>query len=87
MRFLSIGSIVILNDGNKKLMIYGRFQADVSSGKVYDYVGCLYPEGNISPEYSFLFNNENIREVIFEGYKDAEEEHYIDAFLKLVESD
>ena len=25
--------------------------------KRYDYIGCLYPEGNISVEYSFLFNN------------------------------
>ncbi len=84
MNFLSIGSIVMLNNGNKKLMIYGRFQIDVADGQIYDYVGCLYPEGNISPEYTFLFNKEDINKIIFEGYRDTEEDKYIDKFLEVI---
>lgn len=72
-KLLSIGSIVLLKDGKKKLMIYGRKQLHVGTNKKYDYVGCLYPEGNISIEYSFMFNNEDIEEVYFIGYKDEEE--------------
>ena len=87
MNFLAIGSIVLLKNGNKKLMIYGRFQIDVTDGEIYDYVGCLYPEGNISVEYSFLFNNEDVDEIIFEGYRDVEEEEYINSFLQSINSD
>ena len=87
MNFLAIGSIVLLKNGNKKLMIYGRFQIDVTNGEIYDYVGCLYPEVNISVEYSFLFNNEDVDEIIFEGYRDVEEEEYINSFLQSINSD
>lgn len=42
---------------------------------LFDYAGCLYPEG-ITPETIFYFNEENIDEVIFEGYKDEQEERW-----------
>ena len=48
--YLPIGSVVLLNEGNKKLMIYGRRQLD-SSRKLFDYIACLYPEGNISDDF------------------------------------
>ncbi len=46
---------------------------------MFDYVACFYPEGNISPEYTFLFNHDDAEEVIFYGYKDEEEEKFIEA--------
>lgn len=46
---------------------------------MFDYVACFYPEGNISPEYTFLFNHDDVEEVIFYGYKDEEEEKFIEA--------
>ena len=76
--YLPIGSVVILNDGTKKLMIYGRKQTEVKTNVEYDYVSCLYPEGNINQEYMFLFNNEDIKEVIFRGYSNTEEEQFLD---------
>lgn len=78
--YLPIGSIVLLNNGTKKIMIYGRKQIHGETGKVFDYVACFYPEGNVSQEYTFLFNHEDIKEIVFEGYKDIHEE----AFLKLL---
>jgi hypothetical protein len=39
---LPIGSVVLLNGANKKLMIYGRKQLQADTGKLWDYVGCLY---------------------------------------------
>ena len=65
---LALGSIVVLNGGYKKLMIIGRMQ------KLWDYLGVLYPEGYLGDNYKFLFNNEDISEVIFEGYSDLEDE-------------
>lgn len=79
--YLPIGSIVLLNNGTKRIMIYGRKQISMDTGEIYDYVACFYPEGNISQEYTFLFNNEDIREVLFRGFSDEENEE----FLKVLE--
>lgn len=76
--YLPIGSIVILNNGTKKLMIYGRRQINKSTGKIFDYISCMYPEGNINERYMYSFNHENIQEVIFRGYTDADEEKFLD---------
>ena len=41
----------------------------------YDYIACLYPEGNINEQFMYLFNEEDIREVVFTGYNDEDEEN------------
>ena len=71
---LALGSIVVLNGGYKKLMIRGRMQLQGKEEKLWDYLGVLYPEGYLGDNYKFLFNNEDISEVIFEGYSDLEDE-------------
>lgn len=78
MNYLPIGSIVILNKGIKKFMIYGRRQMAQSSGELYDYVGCPYPEGNISAQYTYLFNHSDIQSVVFTGYVDEEENKFLE---------
>lgn len=75
--YLPLGSVVVLRGGVKSVMIYGRKQIAVDNGKEFDYVACLYPEGNINDDYTFLFNAEDIKEVLFEGYKSKEEEEFI----------
>ena len=60
-------------------MIYGRKQTMAESGEVFDYVACFYPEGNVSPEYTFLFNHDDIEEVVFTGYFDEDETRYVEA--------
>ncbi|MFJ7747129.1 DUF4176 domain-containing protein [Peribacillus sp. NPDC097295] len=76
-KLLPNGSIILLEGGNIKLMIYGRKQIlvteDDDNGKMYDYLAVPYPEGYISPEYTYVFNHANIAEVIFEGFTDEEE--------------
>ncbi len=71
--YLPIGTVVLLKNGSKKVMIYGRKQIATENGQEFDYVACLYPEGNINDDYTFLFNNENIDKIIFKGYSDEEE--------------
>lgn len=68
---LPIGSVVLLKEGKKRLMIYGINQK-TGNGDNYDYLGCLYPEGNISPEHTYLFNHEDIEGVFFVGFMDPE---------------
>lgn len=76
---LPIGSVVLLNDGTKRLMIVGVMQSDASGdGKEYDYLGVLYPEGHIGEGFQYLFNQEDIKEIVFRGYEDDER----DVFLK-----
>ncbi|ANC08862.1 TPA: DUF4176 domain-containing protein [Bacillus thuringiensis] len=69
-----IGSIVILKEGTKKLMIFGRKQK-VATDEVrkFDYMGCPYPEGYINPDFTYLFNHDDIQEVVSTGYEDQEE--------------
>lgn len=81
--YLPIGSVVLLHNGTKKIMIYGRKQLSQNDNQEYDYVACLFPEGNINENYTFLFNQENIREVVFRGYENEEEK----AFQKLLNQD
>lgn len=80
---LSIGSIVVLKEGYKKLMVIGRMQLQGKEEKLWDYLGVLYPEGYLGEGYTFLFNNEDIEEVVFEGYTDLEDEAFRVALKKL----
>ncbi|MEC5425181.1 DUF4176 domain-containing protein [Virgibacillus sp. C22-A2] len=77
---LPIGSIVYLKEGTSKLMILNRGpiippEKGDSQGVMYDYSGCLYPQG-LNPTNVFYFNEENIDKVLFEGFKDEEEERF-----------
>ena len=75
---LPLGSIIILENGTKKIMIYGRKQRAVQNQRTYDYVACLYPEGNIDDEYTYLFNHSDIKEIVHEGYRDEDEEKFLE---------
>lgn len=72
MELLPIGSVVLLKDGEKRLMIYGIKQFNGEKNELYDYVGCLYPEGNMTPKYNYVFNHVDIEIVYFVGLVDAE---------------
>ncbi|WP_298840336.1 DUF4176 domain-containing protein [Clostridium sp.] len=76
MDLLPIGSVILLKEGKKRLMIYGIKQFVKEKDQIYDYVGCLYPEGNINPEYNYAFNHEDIETVYFVGLIDNEFEQF-----------
>ncbi|TDT51986.1 DUF4176 domain-containing protein [Fonticella tunisiensis] len=78
MDYLPIGSVVLLKGGTKKVMIYGRIQRAGRNGKIYDYLGAMYPEGYAGEKYQILFNHGEIEKVIFKGYSDDEEERYLE---------
>lgn len=70
---LPIGSIVLLKEVQKRIMIVGRVVTRTGEDRINDYVGCLYPEGIIDPNNMFFFNHEMIEKVYFIGFQDAEE--------------
>lgn len=72
-KFLPIGTVVILKNAKKRIMITGFCSIDQNNeNKMYDYCGCLYPEGTISSKQVLLFNHEQIDKIYFMGYKDEE---------------
>ena len=75
---LPIGSVIRLSGGEKRLMIIGYFPQMSSGGKVYDYIGCLYPEGFLDADNFFMFNMADIERVDFVGFVDAEGQVYIE---------
>ena len=79
---LPIGSVVLLKNGKKKVMVYGIKQTDQSSGIEYDYISVPYPEGNMGDGTQFLFNHEDIDDIFFRGYEDEEREGFIDNLSK-----
>ena len=53
---LPIGSVVLLKEAEKSLMIVGTMQRD-DEGHEFDYVSVLFPEGYINSDTFFLFNH------------------------------
>ena len=80
-KFLPVGSVVLLKGGIKKLVVIGikQIKAD-EENKEFDYIGVLYPEGFLGNDTNFLFNHEDINDVVFTGYTNPEREDFI-AFL------
>jgi len=83
--YLPLGSIVTLKGGSKKMMIYGRAQVARETGKMFDYVACLYPQGFFKPDMLLCFNEDQIEEVIFTGYTDEDETLFVQRMNALVE--
>lgn len=77
-KLLPIGSVVLLKNGKKRVMIFGVKQTDNSTGIEYDYISVLYPEGNMGEAGQFLFNHSDIEKVFFQGYEDKEREEFIE---------
>ena len=76
-KLLPIGSVVLLNNGTKKIMITGFYSVPANdNSKVYDYCGCLFPEGVISSEQNLLFDHNQIMRVCYMGYTSDEEKEF-----------
>lgn len=72
-RYLPIGSVVKLKNNNKSIMITGYYSVEYARDlEIYDYSGCAYPEGVMIKSSCCSFNQSDIKEVLFEGYKTEE---------------
>ena len=77
-KLLPIGSVVLLEEGKKRLMIYGIKQTEQETQQEYDYIGVVYPEGNMGQGTQFLFNHNQIKEVFYKGFEDEERRMFIE---------
>lgn len=88
-KYLPLGTIVLLKGGEKRLMIIGfSVVGDKEQNKIYDYLGCIYPEGVLSSSKNLLFNNDQIEKIISYGYYDEEDTEFkmtLEAIVKEIE--
>lgn len=73
--FLPIGTVVLLKESTKRVMIIGVLQKQNVEDKevLWEYSGVLYPEGYIGPDKTFLFNVDQIEKIYAIGYQDEEQ--------------
>lgn len=70
---LPIGSVVLLKDSTKRVMIIGVCQKGGNDPqKVWDYAGVVFPEGYLSSDKVFLFDTDQIAQIYQIGYLDVE---------------
>lgn len=85
-KYLPIGTVVMLDGGEKRVMITGfACTSDNEPDVVYDYMGCLYPEGIVNTNESLLFNHDQIVKLYHLGLIDEEEEEFMDDLEDLLE--
>ncbi len=76
-KYLPIGTVVMLKGGTKRAMIIGFCSiADGKKDKIYDYTGCLYPEGVISSDRTLLFDHSQIEKIYHLGLIDDDERKF-----------
>ena len=78
-KWLPAGSVVLLKESTKKIMIIGYLQArPEDTSKVYDYCACLYPEAYQDANHLYLFNHDQIETIYSVGYIDQEHLAFLD---------
>lgn len=76
-RFLPVGSVVMLKGGKKRVMVIGFCaMAQEKEGKIFDYSGCIYPEGLMASNQTCMFDHSQIEKVYFKGLVDEEETEF-----------
>ena len=73
---LPIGTVVMLVGGSKKEMITGYRSKNADADKVFDYNGCVFPEGLMENIYC-LFDASQIEDVLYMGLENEEHEKNI----------
>ncbi len=77
-KYLPIGSVVLLKEATKRVMITGYASISPDTGdKVFDYSGCIFPEGFFDYNQVCVFDHEQIAEVFYKGLEDDEEKEFM----------
>lgn len=69
-KYLPIGSIVKLKNNDNEIMIAGYYSVEYNDMvEIYDYLGCLYPEGLLLKNDFISFNHDDIANCVFKGFE------------------
>lgn len=86
-KYLPIGTVVLLKDAKKRMMITGFCCVDEQNQeKMFDYSGCLYPEGIVSSDKNLLFDHDQIEKIFALGYSDEEEVEFKERLVDALEA-
>ena len=84
-KYLPIGTVVMLKGGSKRLMITGFCSvANDDKNTIYDYSGCMYPEGFLSSDQTALFNHDQIDKIYYMGLSDDEDKKFKESLNSLI---
>ncbi len=75
-KYLPIGTVVLLKGGNKKVMILSYLifsNGDDKDKKMYDYGGCMFPEGVMDSNTGIGFNHTDIEKIVHLGLEEDKE--------------
>ena len=76
-KFLPIGTVVVLKEAKKRIMITGYCcSSEKNPDVIFDYNGCMYPEGLLSSSQNLLFNHDQILKIYHLGYQDEESKDF-----------
>lgn len=84
---LPLGSVVKLKNGKINIMVISRTPLSSQNGTIgyFDYGACLYPRGMVTPEVVF-FNQEDIEEILFVGYRDSLEDAFCEKYCQEIKT-
>lgn len=71
-RTLPVGSIIRLVGANKRIMILGYAKRGKNDDQIFDYTGCVYPEGFGGRDALIVFNHQDIERIYALGYQGEE---------------
>ena len=81
MNFLPLGTVVTLKNIDRTIMINGYLPNVVGKEiNTFDYVGIIFPEGNLINGNTLYFNDDSIDKVLFRGYESDEFNEFLKRF-------
>ena len=81
-----IGTIVLLQNSTKRILIIGYLPQEYNGSTIYDYSGVPFPEGMIDSRKILLFNHVQIDKVCHESIKDEETANFMKQVKKIKEN-
>ena len=82
-KYLPLGSVVLMKEAKKRIMITGYcVKSPESSDKIWDYIGCVWSEGMITPDKNLLFDHKDIQQIYAIGYSDDEQKRFMSVLDK-----
>ena len=86
-KYLPLGTVVLLEGGAKRVMITGFATASSDDPDlIYDYAGCMYPQGFITSNQTVLFDHDQIQKIYHFGLIDPEWVEFQDNLKKFLEN-
>lgn len=88
-KYLPIGTVVLIRNAKKRVMITGFCASSEKDGKItkYDYCGVVYPEGVVSLNKVCLFNHNQISKIFHIGLINNEEKRFKEKLKYMVSKD